>query len=122
MISRRLTVFAAGLTAAFVILSDSIALAQQGSYNGWHMGPGMMGGYGMMGWFGGIFTLVVWILIIVGLVLLIKWLVQSTRSEPGGLSGTGVATSRALEILRERYARGEIDKAEFEEKKKDLSS
>lgn len=123
MILRRLTVFAAALAAAFgIMLLNSAALAQQGGYNGWHMGPGMMGGYGFMGWFGGIFTLVVWILIIVGLVLLIRWLVQTTRSEPGATAGTGAAASRALEILRERYARGEIDKAEFEEKKKDLTS
>jgi putative membrane protein len=101
---------------------NSDVLAQQGSPNGWHMGPGMMGGYGFMGWFGGIFTIVVWILIIVGLVLLIRWLVQATRSEPGASAGAGASTSRALEILRERYARGEIDKAEFEEKKKDLTS
>jgi putative membrane protein len=123
MILRRLTVFAGTLAAAFGIMTlNSAALAQQGSPNGWHMGPGMMGGYGIMGWFGGIFTIVVWILIIVGLVLLIRWLVQTTRSEPGASAGAGASTSRALEILRERYARGEIDKAEFEEKKKDLTS
>ncbi|MFW6428575.1 MAG: SHOCT domain-containing protein [Desulfosalsimonas sp.] len=92
------------------------AFAQGGRYGDWHMGPGMMGG---MGWFGGIFMIAFWILVIIGLVLLIKWLLVQTRS--GDSSGSN-APSSALEILRERYARGEIDKKEFEEKKKDLLS
>jgi len=97
-----------------VILSPSPAFAQR--YGGWH--PGMMDGWGM-GWFGGIFMIVFWILIIVGLVFLIKWLVQSSRESPSGRSSP---TSRALHILEERYARGEIDKQEFLDKKKDLLS
>jgi putative membrane protein len=92
------------------------ALAQSGRYGDWHMGPGMMQGWGM-GWFGGIFMIVFWILILVGLVLVIKWLIQTTsRGKVEGNTG-----SRAMEILKERYARGEIDKAEFEEKKKYLT-
>jgi len=85
---------------------------------GW-MGPGMMGDYGGygMGWFGGIFMIVFWILLIVGLVYLIRWLAISTKGESRGPSGG----ETALEILKKRYARGEINKEEFEEKKKDLT-
>ena len=87
-----------------------------GGYGGWGMGPGMMSGYGM-GWFGGILMIVFWILILVGLIFLIKWLIQSTSRD----KTTGSGGNRSLEILKERYARGEIDKEEFESKKKDLS-
>jgi putative membrane protein len=99
------------------LLSNSKgALAQGGRYGDWHMGPGMMGGWGM-GWFGGIFMIVFWILMLVGLVMLIKWLFQSTsRGKGNGQSGL-----RALEILKERYARGEIDKTQFENMKRDLT-
>jgi putative membrane protein len=97
-----------------LVLSADPASAQR--YGGWH--SGMMDGWGM-GWFGGIFMILFWILVIVGLVFLIKWLVQSTRQTPGGRSSS---TSNALHILEERYARGEIDKQEFQEKKKDLLS
>jgi putative membrane protein len=98
-----------------LVIPWSDALAQWGNNQGWHMGPGMMGG---MGWFGGIFMIVFWILILVGLVFFIKWLIQSTsRGQAGGGGG-----NRAFEILKERYARGEIDKAEFETMKLDLSN
>jgi putative membrane protein len=49
-------------------------------------------------------------------VFLIKWLIQTTSSRKAS-EQTG---SGAIDILKERYARGEIDKAEFESKKKDL--
>ena len=57
-----------------------------------------------------------WILIIVGLVFLIKWIVQSNK-----LGESRIGDS-SLEILKRRYARSEIDKEEFEQKKKDLLS
>jgi putative membrane protein len=93
------------------------AQAQYGRYGDWHMGPGMMGEWGM-GWFGGIFMIVFWILILVGLVFVIRWLIQAT----GKKGESGQRGSRAMEILRERYARGEIDKVQFEDMKRDLAN
>jgi len=74
---------------------------------------GMMDGYGYsMGYGYGIFSFVISILIIIGLVLVIKYLWEH--------AGIGAKEESALEILKRRYARGEISKEEFEEKKKDL--
>jgi putative membrane protein len=90
-------------------------LAQWGGY-GWGMGPGMGWGYGMGG-FGGIIMLVFWVAVIVGIIFLVRWLVIST-----GASGRSAKSEdSALEILKRRYARGEIDKEEFEEKRKLLT-
>ena len=80
------------------------------------MGPGMMNwGYGM-GWGWSIIMMVFWIAVIVGIIFLIRWIALSTdrRHETS-------AEDSAMEILRNRYARGEINKEEFEEKKKDLA-
>lgn len=82
-------------------------------------GGGMMGwggsGYGM-GIFGWLFMLVFWGLIIVGLVLLVRWLWDQGRSAGG--SGSGDAP---LDILKRRYAHGEITKEEFDRIKQDLA-
>ena len=107
--------FRALLLVSLVLLPWSKAFAQPGQYGGWNMGPGMMGNWGM-GWFGMIFMMIFWVLVIVGLVFLIKWLIQTT----GSGKTDGHTSSRAIEVLKERYARGEIDKTEFESKKKDL--
>lgn len=98
-----------------MLLPWSHALAQQRGNDGWQMGPWMMGNWGM-GWFGIIFMIIFWVLVVVGLVFLIKWLAQTSISGKAGEQ----RGSRAVEILKERYARGEIDKHEFESKKKDL--
>jgi putative membrane protein len=83
----------------------------------WGMGSGMMGyGYGMS-WYGHILMLILWVAVIVGIIFLIRWLVVSSRT--GGPGASHDADS-ALAILKKRYARGEIDKQEFEEKKRDL--
>ena len=82
---------------------------------------GMMGGYGTQGFgfnpLGAILSLVFWALIIGGGVLLVVWLVRNAgRISLGAPSGDA-----ALEILKTRYARGEITKEQFDAIKKDLA-
>lgn len=78
---------------------------------------GDWGGYGM-GWgiFGALHMLLWWVLIILGIVVLVKWLFSGRARSAQGIE------NRALEVLKERYARGEIGKDEFDQKKRDLSS
>jgi len=80
------------------------------------MGPGTMGPWGM-GWFGVIFLILILILIVVAVIFLLPRLKQNYKIDA---VETSSGKSKAHEILKERYARGEIDKSEFEEKKKDI--
>ena len=77
------------------------------------MGPWMMGGFGGM-WFMPILMIVFWGLVIWGIVALVRGAGSS------GHTGSSSQTDSALEILKKRYARGEINKQEYEERKKDL--
>jgi len=66
---------------------------------------------GWLGWGGWIIMLLWWALVIAGIVLFARWLIS--------LSGS--RHKSALDVLKERYAKGEIEKKEFEEKKKDIA-
>ena len=111
---KKISQWIGGAMFAVLLPLAGSALAQwRGRGSEWGHGPGMLGGYGG-GWCGGIFMVIFWIAVIVGIIFLIRWLVLSTK---GGISG---GEESALEILKRRYAKGEIDKKEFEAKKKDL--
>lgn len=79
----------------------------------WDWGPHPMWGFwGVWGLVMMLAVLAFWALVIAGLVLGLRWLLgQARRSDQDG----------ALQILRERYARGEISREEFEAKKRDLA-
>ena len=68
---------------------------------GWH--------WGWMGVWGILF----WLLLIVAVVALVRAIMPGRKE-------TEPTDKRALDILRERYAKGEINKEEFEQKKRDL--
>jgi putative membrane protein len=85
------------------------------------MGPmyGHVGGAWGWGLLGPVLTLLFWGGLVLGIVLLVRG---------GGLGAGGreapppprPTEDRALAILRERYARGEIDTAEYEERRRRL--
>jgi putative membrane protein len=74
-----------------------------------------MGGFGWLPGFGWLFMLLFWGLVILGIVAIVKWLTSA------GAGGNTQKPRTALDILEERYARGEIDREEFEQKKRDLA-
>ena len=97
-----------------------------GNYGyGYHMGG--------LGIFGGVLEFVFWVLVIVLIIKLIRHaLGHGKHGRFGGCGGGmcghgmhhdmhhGMYGDRAMFTLRERYAKGEIEKEEFEQKKKDL--
>lgn len=110
-----LSIAAIGTTIA---LLPGATLAQTTDPDRYGWGPHMMGWgggwYGMI--FGPIFMILVLALVIAVAVLLVRWL--------GGSSLTATPhqppTRTPLDILKERFARGEIDKEEFEERRRIL--
>lgn len=115
-----MTRFGSFMTGSLLALYALPALAQQ-TGNG-NAGPGPDHGYGyqhmhMWGWHGGMmFHPLLWLLVLV--------VIAALAARAGGWNRHGAYRRRwggALDILEERFARGEIDKTEFEEKRRLLS-
>jgi len=76
----------------------------------WDWGAGVWG-HG----FGWLLMILFWVLIIAGIIVLVKWL--ASGATPGASPG-----KRALEILKERYARGDITRDQYEQMRRDIES
>ena len=107
--------FVLSLWAAISTLASKTALAQQAAGPGYraHMWDG-----GWHGWFMGPIMMIVFIAIaVVVVVLLVRWL--GGRNQ-GPTQHLYTPSKTPLDILKERYARGEIDNDEFEERRRVL--
>jgi putative membrane protein len=86
--------------------------AQERLYDwGWGMHP-MWWAWGAGGLVMMLMMLVFWAIVITAVVIGIRWLLRQGRP--------GETSDAALDILRQRYARGEIDREEFEARRRDL--
>ena len=75
----------------------------------------MWSGVDGMGWgwigLGMAHMLLFWVLVILGIVVLVRWLASES---------SGDVLPRAVDILKARYARGEITREQFEQMKRDI--
>jgi putative membrane protein len=119
-------------TVLVVVLVVALAIWLLGGVGmmGFGMG-GMMGGYGGYGMhgfgnqygfgfnpIGAILSLVFWALPIGGIVLLVVWLARNA----GRASGGAPSRESPLDILKARYAKGEITKEQFDAIRRDLEA
>lgn len=78
----------------------------------------MMSNWNGHGWWGMgvgfVFLILLGLLVTLGVAALIRWLQKPARQEPATYGKT------PLEIVQERYARGEIDREEYLQKIQDL--
>ena len=85
-------------------------------WGGW---PNMMGGlFGGLGFIWVIFIFIFILAIIAGVIILIIWAVRRTGNTQQSQQISGNA---AISALKERYAKGEITKEEYENIKKEIS-
>ena len=95
---------------ALIVLPLVLGPILGGSCGGWGMiGPEMMSGFGGMG-----LMSLAWI-VVLGLII---WAIVATMRHSAESSGS---PNSALDVLKRRYARAEITREEYEEKKKNLA-
>ena len=104
------------LWAAAVLAGTGLSAVAEAQQYPQYYGPHMWDG-GWHGWFFGPVMMIVFIAVVALVIaLLVRWL--------GGIGHTGTPHGppgkTPLDILKERFARGEIDKEEFEERRRVL--
>ncbi len=112
-----------GVAGALCVAATS-AMAQVGEIPNrpgpFYYGHDMMWGGSQWGGFGMVLGPIFMILIVVGIVAGIIYLLRLFGAA-GPAASSHATHDRALALLKERYAKGEIDTAEFTERKKLLS-
>lgn len=103
----------AAMSLPAILLSPALAAAQPRGDWGSGYGPWHMWGWGMMGAGMGVAMILFWVVIIVLAIAAVRWLLAAAPGRPG-------AGETAEDILKKRYARGEIQKEEYEAKLRDL--
>ncbi|MGB5233618.1 MAG: SHOCT domain-containing protein [Candidatus Macondimonas sp.] len=78
------------------------------------------GGWGMG--FGFLFMILFWAFVILGIVALLRWLMRESQDRRMQDGRSLPRDKTPLEIVQERYARGEIDREEYEQKRRDLET
>jgi len=111
------TLFSIGISAALIAAAILLLYRRNRHvwFDSWHWGGDfspMMGG-GM-----GIVMIIFWIVLVGAFVLLVSGAINGMR----GFQRNGDDPQQPLEILKRRYARGEIDKAEYDDKRRKLSN
>lgn len=97
------------LSLVTVLISPIVGFAH--GYDAWHPGGwGHMMDFG----YGGMFM---WIIFLILVVLVVYLILRSTGAKPSA----GSFQETPLDILKRRYANGEITKEEFERMKRDLA-
>lgn len=101
--------------AVMWLLSFTPVVSAHGQGEGYQMGPGMMwSGHGM-GWWMFPFGIII-------VILIICFLLLGKRGSKSSWCGSGQEDAETpLDILKKRYAKGEISKEEFEQMKQDVS-
>lgn len=110
--------------AATVLLAGGASAFAQG-YGPGNMAGGYGSGYGMMGGYGfgyGPVHLIFWVVILIAIIVGIVFMVRSMTFAGGHhMAHMPPKRSAGLDVLEERYARGEINREEYLEKKKDIA-